>query len=74
MTKLFKNHSNNVTTEVCRCSQNPIKTNGFLMFLGHRHHLVVVLLGCFVDRLFIEFSLILGSKINEKSIKNLLTK
>ena len=46
-----------------------LKTNCFLMFLGHRHHLVVVLLGSFVDGFFVEFSLILGSKINENPLK-----
>ena len=46
------------------------KAVGFCTFLGHRHHLVVVLLGSLVDRFLTEFSLILESKINEKSIKN----
>ena len=45
------------------------KTVVFLLFLGHRHHLVVVLLGALVNRFFVEFSLILGSKINDKSAK-----
>ena len=39
------------------------------MFLGHRHYLVVVLLGWFVDGFKVEFSLIWGSKIHKKSIK-----
>ena len=51
------------------------KNHSFLLlFLRHRHHLVVVLLGWFVDGFVVEFSLILGSKINEKSIKNQLKK
>ena len=36
--------------------------------------MVVVLLGCFVDRFLIEFSLIWGSKIYEKSIKKSIKK
>ena len=46
------------------------KTVVFILFLGYRHHLVVVLLGSLVDRFLVKFSLILGSKINEKLIKN----
>ena len=42
------------------------------MFLGHRHHLVVVLLGSLVDRFLVEFSLIWGSGINKKSMKKVI--
>ena len=47
-----------------------VKKTVFLQFLGHGHHLVFVLLGSLVDRFETEFSLILGSKSHEQSIKN----
>ena len=51
-----------------------LKNHLFFLCLGHRHHLVVVLLGCFVCRFVVEFSLILGSKIYEKSIDKSIKK
>ena len=42
----------------------------FLCFLLHRHNSVVTLMGWFFNRFFLDFLMILGSKINEKSIKN----